>query len=66
MLINVKNSTMVHPADETPRTAMWKSNVDLVIPNSHTLSVYVYRPITTPIFFNGNFEQGVGFILSKW
>ncbi|GAU31866.1 hypothetical protein TSUD_114770 [Trifolium subterraneum] len=44
MLINVKDSTMVRPAEETPRRALWNSNVDLVVPNFHTPSVYFYRP----------------------
>ncbi|KAI9089517.1 hypothetical protein K1719_029122 [Acacia pycnantha] len=44
MAINVKESTIVRPAAETPRTALWNSNVDLVVPNFHTPSVYFYEP----------------------
>ncbi|XP_058780366.1 shikimate O-hydroxycinnamoyltransferase-like isoform X3 [Vicia villosa] len=54
MLINVKNSTMVRPAEETPRTALWNSNVDLVVPNFHTPSVYFYRPNGASNFFDAN------------
>lgn len=46
MVINVKESTIVRPAAETPRKALWNSNVDLVVPNFHTPSVYFYRPTT--------------------
>lgn len=52
MLINVKASTMVRPAEETPRTALWNSNVDLVVPNFHTPSVYFYRPNGASNFFD--------------
>ncbi|KAG4972689.1 hypothetical protein AAZX31_13G351700 [Glycine max] len=52
MLINVKQSTMVRPAEETPRRALWNSNVDLVVPNFHTPSVYFYRPNGVSNFFD--------------
>ncbi|KAM1114082.1 hypothetical protein TB1_046019 [Malus domestica] len=46
MVVNViiRESTMVKPAEETPKKALWNSNVDLVIPSIHTASVYFYRP----------------------
>ncbi|XP_040999995.1 shikimate O-hydroxycinnamoyltransferase-like [Juglans microcarpa x Juglans regia] len=46
MIIKVKESTMVRPGGETPRRALWNSNVDLVVPRFHTPSVYFYRPTT--------------------
>ncbi|XP_027341165.1 shikimate O-hydroxycinnamoyltransferase-like [Abrus precatorius] len=52
MIINVKVSTMVRPAEETPRRALWNSNVDLVVPNFHTPSVYFYRPNGASNFFD--------------
>jgi len=52
MLINVKQSTMVRPAEETPPKALWNSNVDLVVPNFHTPSVYFYRPNGASNFFD--------------
>uniref|UniRef100_A0A0K8WMF2 Hydroxycinnamoyl-CoA shikimate/quinate hydroxycinnamoyl transferase n=1 Tax=Acacia koa TaxID=468172 RepID=A0A0K8WMF2_ACAKO len=52
MIINVKASTMVRPAEETPRQALWNSNVDLVVPNFHTPSVYFYRPTGAADFFD--------------
>ncbi|KAH7522633.1 hypothetical protein FEM48_Zijuj07G0159500 [Ziziphus jujuba var. spinosa] len=47
MMINVKQTTMVKPAGETPRRALWLSNIDVVVPSTHTVSVYFYRPTLT-------------------
>lgn len=52
MIIEVKQSTMVKPAEETPRVALWNSNVDLVVPRFHTPSVYFYRPNGASDFFD--------------
>ncbi|VFQ87269.1 unnamed protein product [Cuscuta campestris] len=53
MKINVKESTLVGPAEETPRRSLWNSNVDLVVPNFHTPSVYFYRrPPAAADFFD--------------
>ncbi|XP_059640448.1 shikimate O-hydroxycinnamoyltransferase [Cornus florida] len=52
MRIVVRESTMVRPAEETPRQGLWNSNVDLVVPNFHTPSVYFYRPTAAADFFD--------------
>lgn len=52
MKIEVRESTMVRPAEETPRINLWNSNVDLVVPNFHTPSVYFYRPNGASNFFD--------------
>ncbi|GFP91743.1 shikimate o-hydroxycinnamoyltransferase [Phtheirospermum japonicum] len=52
MKITVKGSTMVQPAAATPAVSLWNSNVDLVVPNFHTPSVYFYRPIDAADFFD--------------
>nr|XP_043608335.1 shikimate O-hydroxycinnamoyltransferase-like [Erigeron canadensis] len=52
MKITIKESTMVRPAEETPRIKLWNSNVDLVVPNFHTPSVYFYRPNGEANFFD--------------
>ncbi|EOY26097.1 hypothetical protein QQP08_019128 [Theobroma cacao] len=52
MIVNVKESTMVRPAEETPRQSLWNSNVDLVVPRFHTPSVYFYRPTGASNFFD--------------
>ncbi|PKU62909.1 hydroxycinnamoyltransferase 1 [Dendrobium catenatum] len=43
MIIKVKETAMVRPAEETPRQRIWNSNLDLVVPRFHTPSVYFYR-----------------------
>ncbi|XP_059291667.1 shikimate O-hydroxycinnamoyltransferase [Lycium ferocissimum] len=53
MKIEVRESTMVQPATETPQIKLWNSNVDLVVPNFHTPSVYFYRPTGSSNFFDG-------------
>ncbi|KAL5699885.1 shikimate O-hydroxycinnamoyltransferase [Ranunculus cassubicifolius] len=52
MIIEVKESTMVLPAEDTPQKSLWNSNVDLVVPRMHTPSVYFYRPNGSPNFFD--------------
>ena len=52
MIITVKDSTMVTPAEETPHRSLWNSNVDLVVPSMHTPSVYFYRPTGASNFFD--------------
>ncbi|KAF9617123.1 hypothetical protein IFM89_034173 [Coptis chinensis] len=52
MIIDVKESTMVRPAEETPKRNLWNSNVDLVVPRMHTPSVYFYGPNGSPNFFD--------------
>lgn len=58
MIINVKESTMVQPAEETPRRGLWNSNVDLVVPRFHTPSVYFYRPTGASNFFDAKVLKG--------
>ncbi|GMP34448.1 hypothetical protein CsSME_00007311 [Camellia sinensis var. sinensis] len=52
MKIEVRESTMVRPAEETPAVRLWNSNVDLVVPSFHTPSVYFYRPNGSINFFD--------------
>ncbi|KAF5177976.1 Hydroxycinnamoyl-CoA shikimate/quinate hydroxycinnamoyltransferase [Thalictrum thalictroides] len=54
MIIEVKESTMVRPAEETPQINLWNSNVDLVVPRMHTPSVYFYRPNGSLNFFDAD------------
>ncbi|RWR91257.1 shikimate O-hydroxycinnamoyltransferase-like protein [Cinnamomum micranthum f. kanehirae] len=44
MIINVRESSMVLPAQDTPRCSLWISNLDLLVPRTHTPTVYFYRP----------------------
>ncbi|KAM3242190.1 hypothetical protein ACQJBY_054709 [Aegilops geniculata] len=43
MKITVRGSTVVVPAEETPRLRLWNANLDLVVPRFHTPSVYFFR-----------------------
>ncbi|XP_074565042.1 hydroxycinnamoyltransferase-like [Curcuma longa] len=52
VVINVRRSTMVRPAKPTPQRRLWNSNLDLVVPHHHTLSVYFYRPDGSANFFD--------------
>ncbi|KAM0908823.1 hypothetical protein ACQ4PT_015171 [Festuca glaucescens] len=47
MKMEVLNSTLVAPSEETPRTGLWLSNLDLAGHRSHTPLVYYY-PAPTP------------------
>ncbi|MFS7940404.1 putative quinate O-hydroxycinnamoyltransferase [Helianthus anomalus] len=48
----VRESTMVRPAEETPRKKLWISSLDLMAPNYHTPLVYFYRPNGAINFFD--------------
>ncbi|GMH15886.1 hypothetical protein Nepgr_017727 [Nepenthes gracilis] len=52
MIINMRQTSMVQPAHETPNRSLWNSNVDLVVPSMHTPSVYFYRTNGLPNFFD--------------
>ncbi|XP_010942061.1 hydroxycinnamoyltransferase [Elaeis guineensis] len=52
MIISERRSTMVRPAEPTPRRRLWNSNLDLVVPRFHTPSVYFYRPDGSADFFD--------------
>ncbi|CAL1376943.1 unnamed protein product [Linum trigynum] len=52
MIVNVKESSLVQPAEETPNVGLWNANVDLVVPRFHTPSVYFYRPTGAADFFD--------------
>ncbi|KAK8952174.1 Shikimate O-hydroxycinnamoyltransferase [Platanthera zijinensis] len=53
MIVQIKETAMVRPAEETPRRRLWNSNLDLVVPRFHTPSVYFYR---RPAGADGFFE----------
>ncbi|PON92372.1 Transferase [Trema orientale] len=46
MMIEVRETTIVKPAEETPERALWISNLDMLMARSHLPSVYFYRPAT--------------------
>jgi len=51
MKVEVVESTLVAPSEETPRRELWLSNLDLAVPKTHTPLVYYYpapAPAATP------------------
>ncbi|XP_074313436.1 anthranilate N-benzoyltransferase protein 2-like [Silene latifolia] len=46
MSVRVTESTMVYPAEATPKQSLWLSKLDMMIrqPYSHTNLLYIYRP----------------------
>nr|G0LD36.1 RecName: Full=Rosmarinate synthase; Short=MoRAS; AltName: Full=Hydroxycinnamoyl-CoA:hydroxyphenyllactate hydroxycinnamoyltransferase [Melissa officinalis]CBW35684.1 hydroxycinnamoyl-CoA:hydroxyphenyllactate hydroxycinnamoyltransferase [Melissa officinalis] len=53
MRIDIKDSTMVKPAAETPGGSVWLTNLDLLSPaNYHTLSVHFYHHDGSENFFD--------------
>ncbi|CAM0908293.1 unnamed protein product [Alopecurus aequalis] len=42
MKIEVVESTLVAPSEATPRLGLWLSNLDLIMPETHTPVVYYY------------------------
>lgn len=53
MKIEVKKSAVVKPTPAKPRTTMWISNLDAILPeNYHTRTHYFYRPTTAAGFFD--------------
>jgi shikimate O-hydroxycinnamoyltransferase len=45
--VEVVESTLVTPSEETPRLGLWLSSLDLIVPRKHTPLVYYY-PASTP------------------
>ncbi|KAJ4958412.1 hypothetical protein NE237_025523 [Protea cynaroides] len=54
IFIEVKESTMVRPAQDTPQGKLWISNLDLIVPGGHTASVYFYRSNGSSNFFDAS------------
>uniref|UniRef100_A0ACD5ZUK4 Uncharacterized protein n=1 Tax=Avena sativa TaxID=4498 RepID=A0ACD5ZUK4_AVESA len=48
MKVEVVESTLVAPSEETPRLGLWLSNLDLAVPKTHTPLVYYYPAPTPP------------------
>ncbi|KAE8658127.1 Shikimate O-hydroxycinnamoyltransferase [Hibiscus syriacus] len=52
MEITIKETTMVTPCEETPKTNLWVSNIDLVMTVYHISTVYFYKPNGSSTFFD--------------
>uniref|UniRef100_A0A5B6ZNY9 Putative shikimate O-hydroxycinnamoyltransferase-like n=1 Tax=Davidia involucrata TaxID=16924 RepID=A0A5B6ZNY9_DAVIN len=54
MKISVKESTLVRPAQETPKHTIWNSNLDLLVARIHLPTVYFYKSNGSPNFFESS------------
>ncbi|KAK8663620.1 hypothetical protein V6N13_083429 [Hibiscus sabdariffa] len=64
MEITIKESTVVYPAQETPKTSLWNSNLDLLITRYHVPLVYFYKPSGSSDFFDtGRLKEALSKIL---
>ncbi|KAL5574428.1 hypothetical protein UlMin_016127 [Ulmus minor] len=52
MKIRVRKTTIVKPAEKTPRRSVWLSDLDLINNGGHHPFIYFYRPNGDPNFFN--------------
>ncbi|KAK8991689.1 hypothetical protein V6N11_062690 [Hibiscus sabdariffa] len=52
MEVTIKETTMVTPCEDTPKTRLWLTNVDLVMITYHLSTVYFYRPNGSLNFFD--------------
>ncbi|XVF89294.1 hypothetical protein PTKIN_Ptkin19aG0118700 [Pterospermum kingtungense] len=64
MEITIMKSTMVYPAEDTPRTSLWVSNMDLVMTRHHISFVFFYKPNGSSNFFDAEvLKEALGKIL---
>ena len=52
MEISTKKSTMVYPAEETPKHRLWSTNLELLMTLHHVPTVYFFRPNGSSNFFD--------------
>ncbi|GMJ15868.1 hydroxycinnamoyl-CoA shikimate/quinate hydroxycinnamoyl transferase [Hibiscus trionum] len=52
MEVTIKETTMVTPCEDTPKTRLWVSNIDLVMTVYHISTVYFYKPDGGSDFFD--------------
>jgi shikimate O-hydroxycinnamoyltransferase len=52
MAVQILESCMVTPSEETPKHGLWLSNLDLMVARSLTPTIYIYHPSSDPAFFS--------------
>ncbi|KAK0595170.1 hypothetical protein LWI29_004229 [Acer saccharum] len=52
MKINIKESSIIYPAQDTPKRKLWLSNLDLLVARIHLPTIYFYKPNGSSNFFN--------------
>ncbi|KAG1326545.1 putrescine hydroxycinnamoyltransferase 1 [Cocos nucifera] len=50
--VEIMETGLVTPSDDTPKHEIWLSNLDLLVARGHTPTVYFYRPNGDPNFFS--------------
>ncbi|KAI9162419.1 hypothetical protein LWI28_027118 [Acer negundo] len=55
MKINIKESSIIYPAQDTPKNKLWLSNLDLLVARIHLPTIYFYKPNGSSNFFNAEF-----------
>ena len=64
MEIRIKESTIVCPAQDTPKGSLWNSNLDLVMTRYHVPTIYYYKPNGCSDFFDpGKLKEALSKIL---
>lgn len=58
--VEILESGLVTPTDDTPKHEIWLSNLDLLIDRSHTPLVYFYRPSRSPDFSVESLKAALG------
>ncbi|OAY73090.1 Shikimate O-hydroxycinnamoyltransferase, partial [Ananas comosus] len=51
-MVEILESCLVAPSEETPKHGLWLSNLDLAAARGHTPTVYFYRPSGDHNFFS--------------
>lgn len=65
MKIQIKQSSLVKPAGETPKKSLWISNLDLLVAPMHFPTVYFYKPNKSDVSSNFFEAQVLKEALSK-
>ncbi|TYG99183.1 hypothetical protein ES288_A10G175700v1 [Gossypium darwinii] len=52
MKITINESTIVRPAEATPKRSLWNSNLDIVMTRYHVPTIYYYKPNGSSDFFD--------------
>ncbi|MBA0779806.1 hypothetical protein Gotri_004011 [Gossypium trilobum] len=64
MEITIKESTIVRPAEGTPKRSLWNSNLDIVMAKYHLPTIYYYKPNGSSDFFDiGRLKEALSKIL---
>ncbi|GMJ08528.1 hydroxycinnamoyl-CoA shikimate/quinate hydroxycinnamoyl transferase [Hibiscus trionum] len=64
MEVTIKESSIVRPAEDTPRRSLWSSNLDVLMARYHVPTVYYFKPNGSSDFFDtGRLKEALSKIL---